>query len=387
MLTTEAFNALLKTLEEPPGHVVFILCTTEPQKIPATILSRCTHIMFLPATSEELVRSFKRIAKGEGLSISDSVLSSIASLSEAGFRDGAKILEELSLLSSGKEITEELIEQQYKTGSISYQISEVVTALTLQDTKACLEIIGRVNSQGIDMKYFHTRLLLRLHEELLIILGVLKSDGKHVALFSIGELHFLLELLSKTHDEMKFSVLAQIPLELAVVEWSQVIREKSDKTGGVVPAAVLSSPDAVEEVMVTTETVTLKSLRKNLGTISKIKALYGEEQVKKTDEEESLVKTVGVSLLHFDSKTDTKEWTDNLWKSIISEMKNHNHTVAGVLRGCVLKSYDKKSIVIEAPYEFHKEKLSETKNIEALESICRQLTGNPVSVSVVLKAK
>jgi DNA polymerase III subunit gamma/tau len=67
MLTTEAFNALLKTLEEPPAHAMFILCTTEAQKLPATIVSRCLHVAFRKATEEELVRSFERISKGEKL--------------------------------------------------------------------------------------------------------------------------------------------------------------------------------------------------------------------------------------------------------------------------------------------------------------------------------
>src|SRR5438132_1044910 len=77
MLTTEAFNALLKTLEEPPEHAMFILCTTELQKVPETIVSRCFHIAFKPATEEELVRSFKRIVEGEKISIDDDALKTI----------------------------------------------------------------------------------------------------------------------------------------------------------------------------------------------------------------------------------------------------------------------------------------------------------------------
>ena len=73
MLTTEAFNALLKTLEEPPEHAMFILCTTEAHKVPETIVSRCFQIMFKPATEEELVRSFKRIVEGEKLKIKKEV--------------------------------------------------------------------------------------------------------------------------------------------------------------------------------------------------------------------------------------------------------------------------------------------------------------------------
>src|ERR1700722_9521228 len=107
MLTTEAFNALLKTLEEPPEHAMFILCTTEAHKVPETIISRCFQIMFKPATEEELVRSFKRIVEGEKLKIDDEVLKYIAGLADRGFRDGVKMLEEVYLLSQNKPITKE----------------------------------------------------------------------------------------------------------------------------------------------------------------------------------------------------------------------------------------------------------------------------------------
>src|SRR3990167_10894747 len=90
MLTQEAFNALLKTLEEPPNHVVFVLCTTEPHKVPSTISSRCLHIQFKKATEGELVRSFERIIKSEKLEAEKGVLELIANLSDGSFRDGVK---------------------------------------------------------------------------------------------------------------------------------------------------------------------------------------------------------------------------------------------------------------------------------------------------------
>jgi len=121
MLTTEAFNALLKTLEEPPSHAMFILCTTEAHKVPETIVSRCFQILFKPATEEELVRSFKRIVEGEKLNIDDEALKYIAYLADRGFRDGAKALEEVFLLAKpGEKITKEFIEKIYKT-SITIQ--------------------------------------------------------------------------------------------------------------------------------------------------------------------------------------------------------------------------------------------------------------------------
>ena len=128
MLTTEAFNALLKTLEEPPSHAVFILCTTEAHKVPATILSRCLHIGFKRATDDELVRALQRIVKGEGLKIDEQTLHEIAKLADGGFRDGTKILEELVALSDGKDINAALLEKGYQVTSMNQSIRELIDA-------------------------------------------------------------------------------------------------------------------------------------------------------------------------------------------------------------------------------------------------------------------
>src|SRR3989344_3767734 len=96
MLTSEAFNALLKTLEEPPAHVMFILCTTEAHKVPETIVSRCVKVNFSKATVAELTRSLERAAKGEGLKIAKEVLAELASGLDGSFREGHKLLEQLA---------------------------------------------------------------------------------------------------------------------------------------------------------------------------------------------------------------------------------------------------------------------------------------------------
>ena len=114
MLTAEAFNALLKTLEEPPSHAVFVLCTTEPQKVPATIASRCLTVSFSLATQDELLRSLRRIVSGEKLNIEKDALEEIARLSDGSFRDGSKILQELSVKAGSKKITKELVDKEYQ---------------------------------------------------------------------------------------------------------------------------------------------------------------------------------------------------------------------------------------------------------------------------------
>jgi len=213
--------------------------------------------------------------------------------------------------------------------------------------------------------------------------GIGQAGDKKYA-FTGVELQYLLSIFSKAAGEMKFAVLPQIPFELAVVEWGGVERSGAQKKSD---ADITPSAGEVAEVEVSTQTVTMKTLRKNLGTMAKIKALYGEDQAKQNLEEKVEVRVGGVSLLEYDANGDTKAWMDNFWRTLISEMKTYNHTLAGVLRGCHLKSYDKKTLVIESMFKFHKEKLDEGKAMEALEKICKALTGNSVRVSVVLRAK
>jgi len=368
MLTTEAFNALLKTLEEPPSHALFILCTTEPHKVPATILSRCFHVQFKKATHEELKRSFQRIAQREGLVIDTDALDTIAKLSDGGFRDGAKTLEELASLAQGKQITKELIDEKYHTLTQDSVVTDLLEQITKKDTKMLIKTIQEAAAQSLDMKYLTEQLIGRLHQQLLS-----KTESTKQAAFTIGELQTLFQLLSRAHAESKYAVIPELPLELALIEWSL----GKEKTMGV-----------TEEVITPKDTsVSVQSLRKQVGTLAKTRILEGEIKEKKDDEKES-TGTTDVSLLHAHAEGDlTPEWLAMFWKQIILKMKEYNHTVAGVLRGCQLISFDRKTVVIQTAYKFHKDRLDEGKTRDALVNACASLIGSPVLVSIVLKGK
>jgi DNA polymerase III subunit gamma/tau len=101
MLTQDAFNALLKTLEEPPEHVVFILCTTEAQKVPATVLGRCLHFVFRRFTDDEIVARLRYVAASEGIAVEDSVLALVARAAQGSMRDAIGLLDQLVPLSAG----------------------------------------------------------------------------------------------------------------------------------------------------------------------------------------------------------------------------------------------------------------------------------------------
>lgn len=369
MLTTEAFNALLKTLEEPPDHAVFILCTTEPQKLPPTILSRCFHISFSKAGGEEISRSLKRIIAGEQISINPKeekyILDFIARRADGGFRDAAKLLEEIIISSKDKKITKELIEEVFGSGLISNQAEKFLGCLASRDLKNALKIINEITSQGLDIKYFISNCLENLHALLLQKAGVTTDSEAKQTATSIEDIKLMTELLSKAYVETKSAVIAQLPLEIAVIDY----------------CSMQSGPHESGDVE-KTQINTMSSMRKKAGELIKLKALYGDRS------DEKIVKATvkqSVELMHVPAGDDVSaQWLESFWKNLIEDMKKHNHTIAGVLRSCRIASFDKKKLVITTGYNFHKERLDDMKARLALQKTCKILTGNEVEIEIQL---
>lgn len=374
MLTTEAFNALLKTLEEPPSHAVFILCTTEAHKVPSTILSRCLHIAFKSATDAELVRAFKRIAVGEGLTIDEQTLFEIAKLADGGFRDGTKILEELVSLSDSKEITAALLEKGYHVTSITQSIQKIIKASEEKNLQTSMTVVTEMVEAGTDMAYFLTELIEAFHSLLLARVGV--GESLFTTQLDVDDIRLILAHLTKASGEMKYTVVPSLPLELALVSWCQGTQELRMKNEEI----RIEKKESTQK-----EEVTVASMRKEAGNIAKQKALNGED----TTEKEKVVKSdpSEVSILKFAATGEhSAEWIASLWKNIIMEMKNHNHMIAGVLRSCRIVGYDRKVLTIEAAAIFHKEKLVEAKTFAVLLAVCEKLIGNPIEITIQLKA-
>ena len=152
MLSTGAFNALLKTLEEPPAHVKFILATTEPQKLPTTILSRCQRFDFKKISEPDIVKRLKIIADESNIKIEDDALKTIAVLSEGHMRDAISILERCSQESS-ENITTNEVKQLVGLPSLEY-ISKITKGIVDYDTMASLEVIDEVINDGKDLYNF-----------------------------------------------------------------------------------------------------------------------------------------------------------------------------------------------------------------------------------------
>lgn len=360
MLTTEAFNALLKSLEEPPEHVMFILCTTEEHKVPATILSRCFHIAFKKATSDELVRSFTRIASAEQIFIDEEALEYIATLSDGGFRDGVKVLEEVALLAKGEKITKELVEQKFQISNIQSQISNILKFLSEKKTKEGLEVVSQLVEQGTDMKYLIEQLISALHGQLLSELGI-KNYELRTSNFTTQEIKELVTLLTRANGELKYAVLAQLPLEMVIIEW--VGTESAQHLP-------LAASDA-------------RQPQKKLETIVP-SSLSGRQSVGVDDNTKDKSGSTSNSLAGGQTQRAPKSGDDNLLGKLIDHVKLSNQSVAGLLRGSQVHS-EEDEVVIEAQYKFHKEKLSEQKSMELLEIAAEAITGKKMQVSVRLR--
>lgn len=208
MLTTEAANALLKTLEEPPAHAIFVLCTTDPDKLPETVVSRCTRIQFKRPVIEEIVAKLQLIAKSEKFKISDADLELIAKAARGSFRDAIKILEQVIL--SEKPVAEVL-------GMLeSADPAEFIKILRDEDTKKALEFVNKMTEEGVSPRSFIERMVEELREQLL------ETMDKSILP--------MIEGLEKAYERSKTSAVPQLPLEIFVMENSNKIQNSSPQT-------------------------------------------------------------------------------------------------------------------------------------------------------------
>ncbi len=180
MLSIGAFNALLKTLEEPPAHVVFILATTDPQKIPVTIHSRCQRFDFKRISAKEIGDTLKKYMNEESVSVTDEAISYIAEISDGAMRDALSITDQCMSFYFGEEIT--LKKVLDVCGAVDSSVFfEMTDALFSQDGEKCMEIIERAVSDGRDIIRFTDDFILHLRN---IVVAVSVSEGSYALEFS-----------------------------------------------------------------------------------------------------------------------------------------------------------------------------------------------------------
>lgn len=222
MLTTEASNALLKTLEEPPDHVVFILATTNPEKLIETIRSRTTQIHFTKPSIEELSRSLEKVVKGERIKIPKESLDIIAKASKGSFRDAVKILEQLISEKVGLEV-KKVDAFLFKSGSSD--VDAFLEMLSRKDAQKAITEVEKLVASGVGIDIFIEAVLERLRIALLTLVGIGENP---LGGFTKKELIDLSGLFFQAVSDMVSSPIEQLPLEIAVVKWCSSVEVKTE---------------------------------------------------------------------------------------------------------------------------------------------------------------
>lgn len=227
MLTNEAFNALLKTLEEPPPHVIFIFATTEPQKIPATILSRCQRYGFKRVPLQDITGRLRTIAAAEGIKITDQSLALIARAAEGSMRDSQSLLDQ-AVSYSGMEIRDEDV--RATLGSVAQEtLARFAAGLLSRDAAALLAQIDVLIEQGQDMRQFLAGVVEFIRHLLIVkiaadpakIMELPAADIEAIKEQGAGaaseQLLMLFDSLSKSLDEMRWSPHQRFAFEIGVI--------------------------------------------------------------------------------------------------------------------------------------------------------------------------
>lgn len=369
MLTKEAFNALLKTLEEPPAHAVFILCTTEPEKLPPTIVSRCLRFNFKKATTKEIVEGpLKQAVKGEGLKVEKGVLEEIAKAVDGSFRDAHKILEQLSF--NGKKIS--LKETKNLLGQIEALAPErLLNLLAEKEAKLSLLEIDRIVKIGGNLAVYVQEILDQLRLAMLAKVGLEEITlAAVVEKLSLAEIKILIELFSRAVKEMKTNPIPQLPLELVVVEWCSGVE-------GEIRSPLFSEPRDEVKGKVKTNVLSL--------TDSPIQQSDYKSNLSQTANQNSSKRATPSS--HSRNNENGLEEIEKRWGELLAQIRPLNHSVEALLRAARPAKIEGEFLTLEVFYPFHKERLETEKCRAVVEEVASQILGCPVKLRCVLGEK
>lgn len=363
MLTTEAFNALLKTLEEPPAHAIFALCTTEYHKLPQTVVSRCTQVLYPKATIDEVRRSLDKAIKGENLKISDASLTLLTEAVDGSFRDGMKMLEQLA--AGDVDISDEAVQELVRR-TTQYDAVPFVGALWKKQVDEAMKILVSAEEMGVDFATFAKRVLDELRAKLL---AAVNQNSREVSDW-VG----LVELFAKAALEVKTAYIAQLPMEIAAAQWCLGVGRGETGVGSQQGESKLQS----QKTPIKSNTSAQKTT----------------PQLKNAPSHVVPGQTVQVNNPVVESKPGMKkeyaegdvlvEEVDRLWGEILAGVKPLNHSLEALLRSARPASANGSEVVIEVFYKFHKDRLEEERYRDAIEEVMSNLLQKKIRLQFIL---
>lgn len=350
MLTTEAFNALLKTLEEPPAHVVFIFATTDPHRLPPTILSRVQRFDFVRFSEQSMVERMETVAQGEGLKVDLEALRLIAQHAAGGMRDALSILEKCAAFA--EEITADAVVEVL--GIAPQDQVDSFTTYILDDAKPeALQIIHDLHNQGRDLSQFALSVVAKLRQD--ILSGARKDEQLELR---------AIEQLSETVREMRFASDPRIALELAVLKIA-------------VPRFAATSSDMGE----------LEGKVRNLeAEISKLQTLLAKEKAGSSGK----VSSVQASRRQIPSANDAERsaYVLEIWTDYLKGLRDERlmQCEAFLKEGTPIEVVDD-NVVVAFPRDrgFHKASIEQDSHREPAERVLSKLMGKQVRFRCVFQ--
>lgn len=377
MLSKPAFNALLKTLEEPPEHVVFILATTEVHKLPETIISRTQRYSFRPVPLEQVIEHLKRIAEAEKINVEDEALRLIAEHGEGSFRDSISLLDQASTLGGNISLTE--VEQLL--GRAPSEIIEALLDKLSQRSASDLTVLLReLYDKGFEPAMISTQISAQLRAQL----------GHPKSIFSIADsmtlLHQLLAVPASHHPAqlLELTLLGYALAEPSAMVKTQATSAPSQKTKSQVTKAPprvdqTEGIPAIETEEVTSEKATQTTAQEpfpsdtdapiehETSSPPEVTRQVPEEAPSKEFTDDEATQTINPDI-------------DELWHDVLQEIKQTHNTLYGIARMAkpVLQG---NTLTLSTKFPFHQKRLSETKNRDILTACVTKIRGSKTSVT------
>lgn len=360
MLSTGAFNALLKTLEEPPKNTVFILATTEPHKIPLTIHSRCQHLYFRTLTAKEIVSHLSEIATKESVEIDEPALKCIAKNSEGCMRDAVSLLDQVISFKGNKLTKEDILSSLGAASEESIVI--LMQTLFKKDIKGSLEKVKELFQKGVNITELVSELLYYFKALLYIKVGIkedssiteeiqteLESLANSVEVSTVTK---ALEIFSKAEQELKWMSSSELLLQVKCLKLIEALSP-------VAQVQLISEPVKIKQEVPVAPPVQIKTT-----TPPPIQA-------------QSITPQPQVAMPP--KGNDTEKWT-----RVLNALKETRNPMQSILLGSYVKEIDSGYVVVglKQDFKFFREKLEEEGNRKVLNELIKQHFGQDLKFSL-----
>jgi DNA polymerase III subunit gamma/tau len=354
MLSLSAFNALLKTLEEPPANVIFILCTTEIYKVPLTIISRCERFDFKRISVNDMMAKLEVIAKNEKLDIDRDVLELISLKADGHLRDAESLLSQIIAI-SGKKIDLASANLVIPYNNLEENI-KLLESLGRKDTATAIKSVNELLGSGINLKNFlndlvellRKMILNKVNDSLSSGLGLDLSEKLEIKINDLNKNFSLTDLIKITEEflsaskEISFALIPSLPLELAIINichfggnFEEIINKKPNET----------SPEKEKKEEISQIKKTIQG---------SVNAVVSQEEVEKN------------------------------WLEFVTKLKPHNHSLSFIMQSCKINEVNGNKVCLAFKYKFHKDRLDSPEIKKIVEEVLQDVYKTNLGVEAIV---